>query len=93
MKNRRTGFPGRLSRTWRQHQLFRLAAGAVILALPIVVVASSPASAGVNLIVNPGAEQAGPGHFPLCWGKYGYGKNTYSIGTTRKAHSGRTPSR
>jgi hypothetical protein len=58
------------------------------LVLPVVVVASSSASAGVNLIVNPGAEQAGPGSFPLCWGKYGYGKNTYSIGTTRRAHSG-----
>ena len=55
--------------------------------LPLVV-ASSSASAGVNLIVNPGAEQAGPGSFPLCWGKYGYGKNTYSIGITSSAHSG-----
>jgi hypothetical protein len=77
-----------LSRTWRQHKPFRLAAGAVTLVLPLVVVASSSASAGVNLIVNPGAEQAGPGNFPLCWGKYGYGKNTYSIGTTSRAHSG-----
>jgi len=88
MTNRRIRFRGRLSRTWRQHRLLRLAAAAVTLVLPFVVAASSSASAGVNLVVNPGAEQAGPGNFPLCWGKYGYGKNAYSIGTTRKAHSG-----
>src|SRR3974377_1399804 len=62
--------------------------GAVTLALPIAVAASSGASAGVNLVVNAGAEQMGSGNFPLCFGKYGYGSNTYSIGTTSKAHSG-----
>jgi hypothetical protein len=90
MKNRKGKFRGQLSRKWRQHRPFRLAAGAVTLMLPIVVVASSSASAGVNLVVNPGAEQAGPANFPLCWGKYGSGENSYSIGTTSNAHSGST---
>jgi hypothetical protein len=55
--------------------------------LPIVVVASSGANAGVNLTVNSSAEQMA-GNFPLCFGKYGSGNNTYSIGVTKRAHSG-----
>src|SRR5258708_4789434 len=52
----------------------------------MVAVASTSASAGVNLVVNPGFEQ-GSG-FPVCWQSSGTGRNTYSIGTTTLAHSG-----
>ena len=85
--SRRSQLPGK---KWRQHRPLRAAVGAVILVVPLVVVASSAASAGVNLIVNPGLSQPGPGGFPLCWGKYGYGKNTYSIGASTLGHSGST---
>jgi len=88
MKNRLSQLRGHLPRKWREQRSLRLAAGAVTLVLPIVVVASTSASAGVNLVVNPGVEQTGPGNFPLCWGKYGYGNNTYSMGVTTRAHTG-----
>ena len=88
MKNRLSRYQGQLPRKWRKFKPMQAAIGAVTLALPIAVVASSSASAGVNLVVNPGAEQAGPGNFPLCYGKYGSGNNKYFIGTTSKAHSG-----
>src|SRR5450756_3192753 len=65
------------------------AIGALALALPIAVVASSSASAGVNLVVNPGLQQSGSG-FPACFSKAGNGTSSYSIGTTTKAHSGST---
>ena len=85
--SRRSQLPGK---KWRQLRPLQAAAGAVILVVPLVVVASSAASAGVNLVVNPGLGQPGPGDFPLCWGKYGYGKNTYSIGASTLGHSGST---
>jgi Domain of unknown function (DUF1929) len=67
----------------------RAAVGALALALPLAVVASTHASAGVNMIVNAGLEQPNGG-FPLCYSKAGSGTNKYSIGTTKKAHSGST---
>ena len=88
MKNRLSRYRDQLPRKWRKLKPMRAAFGAATLALPIAVVASSGANAGVNLVVNASAEQTGTGNFPLCFGKYGYGNNTYSIGTTSKAHSG-----
>src|SRR5215472_690007 len=79
---------GQLSAKWRASRSMRVAVGAASLALPVLVVASSNASAGINLVVNPGAEQNGAGSFPLCWSKAGYGTNTGTIGLTSKAHSG-----
>ncbi len=77
---------GNVSRKWRDSKPVRAALGAATLALPIVAVASTSASAGANLVVNPGFEQ-GSG-FPVCWQSSGTGRNTYSIGTTTVAHSG-----
>ncbi len=88
MKNRLSRYGGQLPKKWRKLKPMQAAIGAATLALPLVVVASTSASAGVNLVVNPGLSQTGPGNFPLCFGKYGYGNNTYSIGTTSKAHDG-----
>ncbi len=90
MKNRLSRHRGQLPKKWHKLKPLRAAFGAATLVLPIVVVASSSASAGVNLVVNPSTAQLGAGNFPLCFGKYGYGKNTYSIGTTSKAHSSTT---
>jgi hypothetical protein len=67
----------------------RAAVGALALALPLAVVVSTHASAGVNMVVNAGVEQPNGG-FPLCYAKAGSGTNKYSIGTTKKAHSGST---
>ncbi len=78
---------GQLSAKWRHGRSLRVAVGAASLALPVLVVASSNASAGTNLVVNPGAEQTA-GSFPLCWVTAGYGINTGSAGVTTAAHSG-----
>ena len=88
MKNRLSRYGGQLPKKWRKLKPMQAAIGAATLALPLVVVASTSASAGVNLVVNSGLSQMGPGSFPLCFGKYGSGNNTYSIGTTSKAHDG-----
>ena len=77
---------GNVSRKWHDSKPLRAALGAMTLALPVVAVASTSASAGVNLVVNPGFEQ-GSG-FPVCWQATGAGTNTASIGTTNLAHSG-----
>ena len=94
MRNRmrRNGSRRRLlpRKWWRQLRPLQAVFGAAALVVPLVVVASSAASAGVNLVVNPGLGQPGPGGFPLCWGKYGYGRNTYSIGASTLGHSGST---
>jgi hypothetical protein len=82
-------FRAQLPRNWRKLKAVQAALGAAVLVLPAVVVAGSAASAGTNMVANAGAETMGPANFPLCWGKYGFGKNTYSIGVTSKAHSGR----
>ena len=93
MKNRLSRYGGQLPKKWRKLKPMQAAIGAATLALPLVVVASTSASAGVNLVVNSGLSQMGPGSFPLCFGKYGSGNNTYSIGTTSKAHTAARRSR
>jgi hypothetical protein len=67
----------------------KAAIGALALALPIAVVVSANASAGVNMVVNPGFEQSG-GSFPLCFSKAGTGSSTWTTYPTKKAHSGST---
>jgi Domain of unknown function (DUF1929) len=67
----------------------RAVAGPILLALPIAAVASSNASAGVNLVVNPGLSQS-VGGFPACWSTSVSGTSTASFSTTSKAHSGST---
>jgi Galactose oxidase-like, Early set domain len=79
---------GQLPARWRERKPWRAAVGAVTLVLPVVVVASSAASAGVNLVVNAGAETIGTGGGAVCWAGYGSGNNTYSFAVTSKAHSG-----
>jgi hypothetical protein len=76
-----------VSRKWRDGKPLRAVIGAVTLALPVVAVASTSATAGVNLVVDPGFEQAGSG-LPVCWQSSGSGSNTASITTTSQAHSG-----
>ena len=78
---------GPLSKKWHQSRPLRAAVGAVALAVPIAVVASSNASAGVNLVVNPGFSQSGSG-FPACWTKSVTGTNSASFSMTSKAYSG-----
>jgi Domain of unknown function (DUF1929) len=78
---------GPLSKKWHQSRPLRAAVGAVALAVPIAVVASSNASAGVNLVVNPGFSQSGSG-FPACWTKSVTGTNKASFSMTSKAYSG-----
>ena len=68
----------------------RAAIGAVALAIPIAVVVTTSASAGVNLVVNSGVEQSSGG-FPVCFSKAGTGTSAYSIYPTRKRpHTGST---
>ena len=52
MRNRLSQLRGALPRRWREHRPLRLAVGAVVLMMPVVVVASTSANAGVNLVVN-----------------------------------------
>ena len=78
---------GPLSRKWHQSRPLRAAVGALSLAVPIAVVASTNASAGVNLVVNPGFSQSGSG-FPACWTKSATGTNSASFAMTSKAYSG-----
>jgi hypothetical protein len=73
----------------RGNRKARAAGAAIALALPIAAVITSTASAGVNMVVNPGLEQSSGG-FPLCFAKAGSGTNTYRYYNTRKAHSGST---
>src|ERR1700722_7186958 len=86
-RRHRSRTAGNMSRKWREGKPLRAAIGAVSLALPIIAVASTNASAGVNLVVNPGLEQAGSG-LPVCWQASGSGTNSASVGTTTQAHSG-----
>jgi Domain of unknown function (DUF1929) len=86
---RMSRYRAQLRKNWHKLKAVRAALGATAFVLPMVVAAGSAASAGINLVVNAGAEIMGPANFPLCWGKYGYGRNTYSIGVTSRAHSGR----
>jgi hypothetical protein len=73
----------------RGNRKARAAGAAIALALPIAAVITSTASAGVNMVVNPGLEQSSSG-FPTCFVKAGSGTNTYRYYNTRKAHSGST---
>jgi hypothetical protein len=85
----RAKFAGQLPRKWHSSRPLRAAVGALALAAPVVAVASSSASAQVNLVVNPGLQQSGSG-FPGCWSQAGDGVNSYSFATTSKAYSGST---
>jgi Domain of unknown function (DUF1929) len=86
---RRSRYRVQLPRNWRKLKAVRASLAAAVFVLPAVAVAGAAASAGTNMVANAGVETMGPANFPLCWGKYGYGQNTYSIGVTSKAHSGR----
>jgi hypothetical protein len=55
----------------------------LFLALP-----ERPASAGANLIANPGLESMAPDGFPVCWEKSGYGNNGHTFEVSTDAHSG-----
>jgi hypothetical protein len=90
MKNRSSWLRAQLRRRWRERKPLRLVAGAVVLVLPVVAVASTSASAGVNLVVNSGLAQNGPGNFPLCWAKSGYGNNQYSYSVTGEGYGSST---
>ena len=59
----------------------------ISLALPLTVVASSSASAGVNLVVNPGLTQPGAG-FPACWSRSVTGATIASFSTAGDGRSG-----
>ncbi|MFI5757397.1 galactose oxidase-like domain-containing protein [Streptomyces sp. NPDC051569] len=47
-----------------------------------------PASAGANLIQNPGFETPGVDGMPYCWEQSGWGDNDFSFTTVADAHSG-----
>jgi hypothetical protein len=76
-----------VSAQWRNSKPLRVAVGAATLALPVLVAASSNASAAINLVVNPGAEQMA-GSWPVCWTASGDGTNTGSTSVIAGAHSG-----
>jgi hypothetical protein len=82
-------YRAQLPKNWRKLKAVRASLGAAALVVPTVVLAGAAASAGTNMVANAGVETMGPANFPLCWGKYGYGNNTYSIRVTSRAHSGR----
>ena len=85
----RAQFAGQLPKKWHSSRPLRATVGALSLALPIVVVASSGASAQDNLVVNAGLQQSASG-FPTCFTKSVTGTNTSSFSTTSKAYSGST---
>ena len=78
---------GRLPKKWSDSRALRTVITAIGLALPIAVVVSSSASAGVNLVVNAGLGQSSSG-FPVCFSKAGNGTSAYRFYNTSKAHSG-----
>ncbi|WP_398954305.1 galactose oxidase-like domain-containing protein [Streptomyces sp. GC420] len=51
---------------------------------------TQPASAGTNLVKNPGFETASTtgGDMPECWSKSGWGDNDFTFETTADAHTG-----
>ena len=77
----------KLPNTWRRRPVRTLIC-ALALALPLVIPGRTPASAGTNLIVNPGLESLDATGFPQCWEQSGYGANNYSFSITSQAHSG-----
>ncbi len=55
----------------------------LFLALP-----ERPASAGANLIANPGLESLAADGFPVCWEQSGWGANGHTFALSTDAHSG-----
>ncbi|GIF08284.1 galactose oxidase early set domain-containing protein [Actinoplanes siamensis] len=73
-----------LSRANRAHIAQVLVLTLVLtLALP-----GRPASAGANLIANPGLESIAGDGFPVCWEQSGYGNNGHTFELSADAHSG-----
>ncbi|MGI5402573.1 galactose oxidase-like domain-containing protein [Streptomyces sp. CA-135486] len=70
----------------RRRSAALLSVGAMTAAL--LISAPQPASAGANLITNPGFEQAGSADMPACWEKSGWGDNDFTFATVADAHSG-----
>ena len=84
MKMLRTSLP----KSWRQLRSVRAAVSALVIAAAVSLLGGATASAGVNLVVNPGLETLGSNGFPTCWEQSGYGTNNYSFSVTNQAHSG-----
>jgi hypothetical protein len=64
---------------------------AQFLVLTLVLTAflpSPPASAGANLVGNPGLEALDGNGFPVCWEQSGWGSNGYSFSVSHPGHSG-----
>ncbi|MDI6101789.1 galactose oxidase early set domain-containing protein [Actinoplanes sp. NEAU-A12] len=53
-----------------------------------LVLPERPASAGANLIANPGLESIAGDGFPVCWEKSGWGANGHTFEVSADAHSG-----
>ena len=58
---------------WRRSRWLRAAVAVLVLAASASLLGGSAASAGVNLVVNPGLETLGSNGFPTCWEQSGYG--------------------
>ncbi len=86
-RSSRVRHSGNVSRKWHKQKPVQAVVGALALALPVVAVASSGASAGTNLVINPGLSTSGSG-LPTCYQAGGSGTSTYSIGTTSQASTG-----
>ena len=52
------------------------------------VLPTPPASAGANLVGNPGLEALDGNGFPVCWEQSGWGSNGYSFSVSHPGHSG-----
>jgi hypothetical protein len=61
---------------------------AAVSSIALQLSAPGQASAGANLIVNPGFESVGADGMPACWEKSGWGDNDFTIALTGNAHSG-----
>lgn len=67
--------------------LGRLLALALMLTVGLVV--ATPAQAAVNLVPNAGLETLDANGFPSCWERSGHGDNTFTIGVTTDARTGK----
>ena len=75
--------------TWWRRRSLVAAASAVALVVPLTLLAGSQATAGTNLVVNPGLESLGTNGFPTCWEQSGWGDNDYTFDTSpTAAHTG-----
>ncbi|MFC4514666.1 galactose oxidase-like domain-containing protein [Streptomyces ehimensis] len=55
----------------------------------LLLAAPAPATAGSNLVVNPGLESLRASDaMPTCWEKAGWGDNDFTVTTTDQSHSG-----